>query len=196
MVITFTLQQAYSGSTYEAGPFNISGVTNTGVVTELGSNISKSTLLSGYTANDVDDATTGGTINSTGTCTTSRPWTVSGGGTTPTPTPTPTPTITPIEPTEYEIQGYAESRGEACDRTGGTYVSLNQISLYAAESDPLNVTKFYNNQTPTLSNPYINGDIPNGYFLVFVKAIGSPTDFYTVAYNNSTGDLSSQAFCF
>lgn len=89
MIITFTLQQAYSGSTYEVGPFNISGVTNTGVVTELGSNISKSTLLSGYTANDVNDATTGGTINSTGTCTTSRPWTVSGGGTTPTPTTTP-----------------------------------------------------------------------------------------------------------
>lgn len=74
MVITFTLQAAYSGATYVAGPFNISGTTNTGTVTELANNISKATLLTGYTISDINDATTGGTINSTGTCSNSIPW--------------------------------------------------------------------------------------------------------------------------
>lgn len=74
MVITFTLQAAYSGATYVAGPFNISGTTNTGTVTELANNISKATLLTGYTISNINDATTGGTINSTGTCSNSIPW--------------------------------------------------------------------------------------------------------------------------
>lgn len=74
MVITFTLQAAYSGATYVAGPFNISGTTNTGTVTELASNISKATLLTGYTISDINDATTGGTIQSVGTCSNSISW--------------------------------------------------------------------------------------------------------------------------
>jgi hypothetical protein len=74
MVITFTLQAAYSGATYVAGPFNISGTTNTGTVTELANNISKSTLLAGYTISNIDDATTGGTIQSIGTCSNTISW--------------------------------------------------------------------------------------------------------------------------
>ena len=74
MVITFTLQAAYSGATYVAGPFNISGTTNTGTVTELATGLTKTQLLTGYTISDINDATTGGTINSTGTCSNSVPW--------------------------------------------------------------------------------------------------------------------------
>jgi hypothetical protein len=74
MVITFTLQAAYSGATYVAGPFNISGTTNTGTVTELATGLTKTQLLTGYTISNINDATTGGTINSTGTCTSSVPW--------------------------------------------------------------------------------------------------------------------------
>ena len=92
MVITFTLQAAYSGSTYVAGPFKISGTTNTGTVTELATGITKTQLLTGHTITGISDATTGGTINSTGTCTNSIPWLANS---TPTPTPTSTPTPTP-----------------------------------------------------------------------------------------------------
>jgi hypothetical protein len=74
MVITFTLQAAYSGATYVAGPFNISGTTNTGTVTELATNIDKATLLTGYTISNINDATTGGTIQSIGTCTNTITW--------------------------------------------------------------------------------------------------------------------------
>jgi hypothetical protein len=92
MVITFTLQAAYSGSTYVAGPFNISGTTNTGTVTQLATGLTKTQLLTGHTITGISDATTGGTINSTGTCSTSVPWLANS---TPTPTPTSTPTPTP-----------------------------------------------------------------------------------------------------
>lgn len=90
MVITFTLQPKYSGATYVAGPFNISGTTNTGVTTVLASNVSKSTLLAGLVITGINDNTIGGTIQSIGTCNNSISWLV--GGTTSTPTPTPTPT--------------------------------------------------------------------------------------------------------
>jgi hypothetical protein len=193
MVITFTLQQAYSGSTYEAGPFNISGVTNSGVITELGSNISKSTLLSGYTANDVDDATTGGTINSTGTCTTSRPWTVSGGGATPTPTitPTPTPTITPVTGTQYILFGYGSTTGLACtqDEMGG-YVPLGNLQVFANSTTPSGVIKFFNDMS--LTTVYDN---PSAYGQFLSYALNSdPTNIYSGFYNSSQ-EISSQTDC-
>jgi len=80
MVIIFTLQAAYSGATYVAGPFDISGTTSGGVTTLLGNNISKADLLTGVTISDIDDATTGGTIQSVdGVCSNSVQWLVSGG---------------------------------------------------------------------------------------------------------------------
>lgn len=79
MVITFTLQSTYSGATYVAGPFDISGTTSGGVTTLLGDNISKASLLTGVTISDIDDATTGGTIQSVdGTCSNSVQWLASG----------------------------------------------------------------------------------------------------------------------
>lgn len=90
MVITFTLQSIYSGATYVAGPFDISGTTSGGVTTLLGDNISKASLLTGVTISDIDDATTGGTIQSVdGTCSNSIQWLVTGNEPTPTPTPIP-----------------------------------------------------------------------------------------------------------
>lgn len=74
MIVTFTLNSAYTGATYEAGPFNISGTTNLNVTTELAAGISKSEMITGYTINNVDDSITGGTIQSTGTCTNTQPW--------------------------------------------------------------------------------------------------------------------------
>jgi hypothetical protein len=80
MVLIFTLQSIYSGSTYVAGPFDISGTTSGGITTLLGNNISKADLLNGVTISDIDDATTGGTIQSVdGICSNSIQWTLTGG---------------------------------------------------------------------------------------------------------------------
>jgi hypothetical protein len=88
MTVTFTLGSLYTGATYVAGPFDIFAVTNTGASTQVGTGITKAELATGHTISGISDATTGGTINSTGTCTNSYPWYVG----TPEPTATNTPT--------------------------------------------------------------------------------------------------------
>ena len=120
MVITFTLQAAYSGSTYVAGPFNISGTTNTGTVTQLATGITKTQLLTGHTITGISDATTGGTINSTGTCTNSIPWLANS---TPTPTPTSTPTPTPT------TSGGGDSGGCFIEGTNITLADGSQVLI-------------------------------------------------------------------
>jgi uncharacterized delta-60 repeat protein len=67
MDIKFTLQAQYDGSQYIAGPFNLSGTTDTNVTYELATNISKSVLLTGYTVTTPYNIT-GGTIQSLGSC--------------------------------------------------------------------------------------------------------------------------------
>jgi hypothetical protein len=74
MNVTFTLTGG-SAST-AAGPFNISGTTSGDVTSQLATGITKSQLLTGYTINSVNDAITGGTIASTGTCSTTTNWSV------------------------------------------------------------------------------------------------------------------------
>jgi hypothetical protein len=74
MNVTFTLTGG-SAST-AAGPFNISGTTSSNVVSELATGITKAQLLTGHTINSINDAITGGTIASTGTCTTTDTWAV------------------------------------------------------------------------------------------------------------------------
>ena len=77
MTVTFTLGSIYTGTTFSAGPFNIFAVTNLGVSTQVGTDISKTDLANGVTISGIDDSTTGGTINSTGVCTNDYPWYVS-----------------------------------------------------------------------------------------------------------------------
>jgi hypothetical protein len=82
MVLIFTLKSLYTGSTYVAGPFDIFATTSGGTTTLIGDNISKSTLSAGVTISGVDDATTGGTVQSVdGTCSNSVVWTLTGGPT-------------------------------------------------------------------------------------------------------------------
>jgi hypothetical protein len=114
MVITFTLQAAYSGATYVAGPFNISGTTNTGAVTQLATGITKTQLLTGYTISNINDATTGGTINSTGTCTSSVPWLAN---------PEPITTYNCISNTCTVVEG-----------SGGTYATLAECEAVCGGS--------------------------------------------------------------
>jgi hypothetical protein len=66
MTVTFTLNSTYLGT--EAGPFNISGTTDSNVTTELITNLSLSDLTTGHTISGIDDNTTGFTIQSAGTC--------------------------------------------------------------------------------------------------------------------------------
>lgn len=72
MNVTFTLTGG-SAST-AAGPFNISGTTDADVTSQLATGITKDQLLTGHTINSVNDAITGGTIASTGTCNTTTTW--------------------------------------------------------------------------------------------------------------------------
>lgn len=74
MEITFTLNPSYSGATYVAGPFNISGTTCEGDTYWLVTGATKTQLLTGLTITTAYTTLTGGTIQSTGTCTNSQEW--------------------------------------------------------------------------------------------------------------------------
>lgn len=63
-----------SGAGSDTGPFDISGTTNLGVTTLIQSGIAKATLEAGYELTIPNDSITGGTVASTGTCTTSQEW--------------------------------------------------------------------------------------------------------------------------
>ncbi len=95
--------------------------------------------------------------------------------------------------TQYQLEGYAESRGESCAQSGGTFVSLSMVAKWAASPTSSGVTAFYDEIG--LSNVYINTSIPTGYFIVFVKSIGSPTAFYTGEYNQTTGAITNVVAC-
>jgi hypothetical protein len=110
MTVTFTLGSLYTGATYVAGPFNIFAVTNTGASTQVGTGVTKAQLATGHTISGISDATTGGTVNSTGTCTNSYPWYVE----TPTATPTPTATESGATLTAMQAQGPYSTCTEAC----------------------------------------------------------------------------------
>jgi hypothetical protein len=102
MTVTFTLSSLYTGATYVAGPFNIFAVTNLGASTQVGTGITKAQLATGHTISGISDATTGGTVNSTGTCTNSYPWYVA-------PEPTPTATATSTYRINWFIDGGSSS---------------------------------------------------------------------------------------
>lgn len=72
MTVTFTLTTTSTA----AGPFNISGTTSGGALNDvsIATGISKATLLTGHPISNISETITGGTIASTGTCTTTDTW--------------------------------------------------------------------------------------------------------------------------
>jgi hypothetical protein len=116
MTVTFTLSSLYTGATYVAGPFNIFAVTNTGSSTQVATGVTKEQLAAGHVVSGISDATTGGTINSTGTCTNSYPWYVS----------TPEPTAT--EPLIYTYNCFSGNCIQV-EGTGGTYATLEDCQI-------------------------------------------------------------------
>jgi hypothetical protein len=127
MRLTFTLQSAYTGATYVAGPFNISGHTSGGADYQLATGITKSQLTTGHTVDTVYETITGGTIVSTGSCNTSQPWSL-----TPSPTATPTSTFgyTPLSGT-YPFNSNGTARIQITNNSGVTkYIWLYMNSTY------------------------------------------------------------------
>ena len=118
MTVTFTL----TTSSTAAGPFNISGTTSGGVLNgvSIATGISKATLLTGHPISNISETITGGTIASTGTCTTTDTWFVISPTPTPTDTPTPTPTLFGAGG-RYNCDGFNGGCVEAVD---GDYASL------------------------------------------------------------------------
>ena len=110
MQITFTLSPSYTGATFVAGPFNISGTTSAGTSYWLVTGVTKSQLTTGHTITTPYETLTGGTIASTGTCTTTQPWYV----TAPSPTPTPTATESGVSLTAISLQGPYNTCTNAC----------------------------------------------------------------------------------
>ena len=88
MFITFTIPSGYTST--DAGPFNISGLTDTFDVVLLATGITKSQLLTGYTVDTTPYTIVSGTVASVGLCTNEVNYVIS--STTPTPTVTPTGT--------------------------------------------------------------------------------------------------------
>ena len=91
MFITFTIPSGYTAT--DAGPFNISGLTDTFDVVLLATGITKSQLLTGYTVDTTPYTIVSGTVASVGLCTNEVNYVIT--FTTPTPTVTPTATSTP-----------------------------------------------------------------------------------------------------
>jgi hypothetical protein len=163
MVLTFTLQSAYSGATYVAGPFDISGTTSGGVTTLLGDNISKASLLAGVTISNIDDATTGGTIQSVdGICSNSIQWTVTGGpGPTVTPTPTPSGNGFCFELTMNEFDYQSSELSVRYTPVGGTLTLTALQGLEVNAEAGGEVTIFLCSETtPTWWNSTNNQVVP------------------------------------
>jgi hypothetical protein len=133
MQITFTLSPSYTGATFVAGPFNISGTTSAGTAYWLATGVTKTQLTTGHTINTTLETLTGGTIASTGTCSTTQPWYV----TAPTPTPTPTATNSGVVLTSMQAQGPYQDCTNACS----AYNNLQSYTtFYITEANLNNLT--------------------------------------------------------
>lgn len=198
VIITLTLAGA------DTGPFNLYSDAD-GYLAPFETSVLKSALEAGYTSVVVPDGSTVIRVQSNSSCTNYVDFPISGITTTTTSTSTSTTTSTststtttttsvaPIEGTQYQLYGYAESTGDACDQIN-TYVTLSEVSKWATSTTPLGVTLFYNNGSP-LSDPYINPSIPTGYFILFVLSTDAPPIFYRGEYNNTTGAITNVVAC-
>ncbi len=190
MVVTFTLQNQYSGSTYVAGPFNISGTTSGNVTTELATGVTKTQLLTGHTISGISDMTTGGTIASTGTCTTTQQWQAF-------PSPTPTPTSSTTTPPLY---GFFRSNPSA---VFNGHCNNNQVTSALFYSTSTTITGMLNTTVyDALQDPWVGGEF---YYAVssddtfntnnppyYVIKVGNMGEVIDVQYISSCGSGGAQ----
>ena len=165
MNLTFTLQSAYTGATYVAGPFNITGITSDGVAHQLATGVTKNQLITGYSINTVFETLTGGTIQSTSTCNTSQVWYVG----------TPPP---PENPNNF-IQlasGTANNNGTAC--TNALSNIFNTGVYHPTDTELVDGHTYYDH----------NGNIFSG-------AMGYFSDGTTVGRITYQGLYTQQTYC-
>jgi hypothetical protein len=179
MNVTFTLTAATSGTT-AAGPFNISGTTSGNTTTELATGITKNQLTTGYTINSVNDAITGGTIASTGSCNTTTTWSVIQ------PTPTPTPTATPTGfRVELSAMAYAtlspNPAAKFLYRIGsGSWTPLSQTTVgtgYGVVGDILNVPSGSNVDIAVQNTSGVDVVFGHGQSSSFIGNCGKATPY-------------------
>ena len=180
MTVTFTL----TTSSTAAGPFNISGTTSGGALNGvlIATDISKETLLTGHPISNISETITGGTIASTGTCTTTTPWDTTPA--TPTPTPSPSPTPTGLPSYSYQIgPSYTQAQaGLACSRLTGSDGEIQDFltEVFAATDQAANVVQFFTDSNLT------TGFAGEGGTHAYQKTTGGVTDY--------TGQVSANGF--
>lgn len=156
MTITFTLTVG-SAST-DAGPFNISGTTSGNVTYELATGVTKTQLTNGYSVNTIHETITGGTVASTGTCTTTDTWSV-----TPTPTPTATAGASGVLLDNDFILGMTET--STCPGTSifnQVYISQSDFDTHYVTGGAKFITLYQDEELLTLYSGY-NFVYVNGY---------------------------------
>ena len=178
MTVTFTL----TTSSTAAGPFNISGTTSGGALNGelIATDISKDTLLTGHPISNISETITGGTIASTGTCTTTTPWYTTPA--TPTPTPSPSPTPTGLPSYSYQL-GPSKTFGNttaACNGIIGSGVPEDpKTEVFAATDQPGDVVQFFTDAG--LTSGYAGESETHAYYR-------------TGGFVNYTGTISSSGF--
>ena len=179
MTVTFTL----TTSSTAAGPFNISGTTSGGALNgvSIATDISKATLLTGHPISNISETITGGTIASTGTCTTTTPWYTTPA--TPTPTPSPSPTPTGLPSYSYQLgPSYTQAQaGLACSRLTGSDGEIQDFltEVFAATDQPGDVVKFFTDSN--LTTEYGGSSDTHAYYR-------------TGGFSEWTGTISSSGF--
>jgi hypothetical protein len=181
MTVTFTLTGG-SAST-DAGPFNISGTTSGGALNgvSIATGITKQQLLTGHTVTNINDTITGGTIASTGTCTTTDTWSV-------TPSPTPTSTATPTPYTYTLGPSYLQSNiGLACSEIDG----VPTTEVYAATNVAANVTQFFTDTNLTIE--YTGG--VNNFHAYYLGTPSGRSGFTFTGRVSTSGEVSDKTMC-
>jgi hypothetical protein len=179
MTVTFTLTSGSSGTA--AGPFNISGTTSGGALNGvlIATGVLKTELSTGHSISNISETITGGTIASTGTCTTTTPWLVIAATATPTPTPTATPSYS------YQLgPSYTDANTtSACNGISGTNGAAQDFltEVYAATDQPGNVLRFFTDAG--LTSGYAGESETHAYYrsggIVTYTGQVSPSGFVT-----------------
>lgn len=194
VLITLTLAGA------DTGPFSLySDVDGFLAPFEIG--VSKLALEAGYTSVVVPNGSTIIRVQSNSACTNYIDLNISGiTTTTTTSTSTSTSTSTtsttttagPVVSYQYGLYGYADSSGEACTQSGGSWVVYGppQLQVYAASSTPGGVIQFFNDMA--LTTPFDDASAYNKYLSYSLAS--DPTNLYS-GYYNSLLAISSQTDC-
>ena len=185
MRITFTLTGGSSST--DADSFNISGTTSSNVTYWIATGVTKTQLTNGHPVDTIYETITGGTIASTGSCTTTRPWSV-----TPPPTPTATPLPTGVPFYLYQLGPGTYSQAtisSACNNITGEPADFT-IDVYASTNSAANVTKFYTDTELTIE---YQGN--NNFYAYYLGSSGGRSGLPYTGRVSGTGLVSDRTAC-